>query len=454
MHIPVWAARPTLPAREPKLNAPFLRLARTLLTPAARIAGFRSPVFVHPERLASAYRDFAEGKTRLIVGFRHPYGDDPQLTGYLFHKALPQAARRLGTPLRGLKKGLSHVLFVYGMEVPLWSHPLVGKLLIAIGAVPVDHSHPDPAGMNRIRRAILEGDYPVALAPEGHVTYRSEASPEIESGTARFGFWCVEDLAKRGRDEKTVFIPLSYHYKYRVGSLRALDRLIRRIGRDCGSGETGAAGGTGRPTADEGAFASRTRALDRAASAIRSILAASYGLPPDSPQGDLLLAAIASCERILGIEPPKEEAGPMERFYAMRGVAWDRIFRGDLSRMGGLERNLADRSAGEAWFAMRHMEVAELLYHVDLSPSGAPEGLSGLFERAINLADLLGRAGGGTLADRPSPARKLPVVVVGEPVRFDDLAEDYRAGKKEAIKKATLIIKRRFEDCIHDYKSV
>ena len=144
----------------------------------------------------------------------------------------------------------------------------------------------------------------------------------------------------------------------------------------------------------------------------------------------------------------------MERFYAMRGVAWDRIFRGDLSRMGGLERNLADRGAGEAWFAMRHMEVAELLYPVDLSPASAPEGLSDLFERAINLGDLLGRACGGTLADRPSPARKRPIVVVGEPVRFDDLAEEYRAGKKEAIKKATLIIKRRFEDCIHDYKSV
>ena len=140
-------------------------------------------------------------------------------------------------------------------------------------------------------------------------------------------------MAKRGRAEKTVFVPLSYHYKYRLGSLRALDRLIGRIERECGSGETDAAGGKGGTTAGEWPFASRARALDRAASAIRSILAASYGLPPDSPQGDLLLAAIGSCERILGIEPPKEEAGPMERFYAMRGVAWDRIFRGDLSRI-------------------------------------------------------------------------------------------------------------------------
>lgn len=467
MYTPVRHARPTLPPREPRLNAPFLRLMRLFLTPIARLARFGEPVLVNPERLVEPYRDFTEGRARLIIGFRHACGDDPQLAGYLLHGALPRAARRMKRPLKNLKRGLTHGLFVYGMEVPLWSHPLVGWLLGAIGAVPVDHFRPDAAGMNRIRKTILAGEYPVAIAPEGHVTYLSEARAEIESGTARFGFWCVEDLARSGRNEKTVFVPLSFHYQYGPRSRRALDKLIGRLERELGLGKIGddaesaKTGGAGKGAAGaqktegrgDAARDALSRRLDRGAKALRETLAVSYGLPPDADQEAVLNAATAACERILGVEPPKSESTVLERFYAMRSVGWDRLFRGDLETLSPIERELAGRSAGEAWYAMRHMEAAEMLYHVPLSPATEGETWGLLFERALNLSDLSGRIKGGTLADRPNPALKIPVVVVGEPIAFDDYFADYKENKKEAVRKAAGLMKTRYEECIRTYKN-
>jgi len=462
------AARPTLPPREARLNRPFIHLMRLILTPAARLAGFGNPRIVHPERLVDSYRAFLDGKARLIVGFRHCYGDDPQLTGYLFHKALPRAARRLSRPLRGL----THVTFLYGSEVPLWSNRFVGWLLPNIGAVPVDHVHPDAVGMNRIRKAILDGPWPVALAPEGHVTYLSEVVAEIEPGAARFGFWCAEDLAKAGRDEKTLFLPLSLHYTYSSGSVKKLRRLVTGLEASCGlDGDDGslrpgdAATGSGTGSSGDAKAAGHDRIparLDRVASFIRKTLARQYGLHESATQAAILDAAQSACERILGMEPPQEGSGPegqggmspMRRLYRMRAVGWDRLFRGDLGGMNAVERDQADRLAGEAWYAMRHMEVSEMLFHVPLAPAPAARPLSLLFERAVNLHDFLGRIGGGTMAQRIVPALRRPVVVAGEPIAFDELMDEYAKSRKATIRAVTERITENYEACIGEFQAL
>ena len=166
-----------------------------------RALKFREPVMIRPERMVNAYRQFQEKKIRLIVGFRHAYGDDPQLMAYTFHHVLPRAARKIGKPL----KGITHAHFIYGAEVPMWSGRFVRWVLPKAGAVPIDHIRMDSKGMNRIRKMISDGAYPLALAPEGHVTYGSERIVELETGTARFGFWCIEDLEKSGPKRRTSF---------------------------------------------------------------------------------------------------------------------------------------------------------------------------------------------------------------------------------------------------------
>ena len=73
---------------------------RRIMNLYARTLKFREPVMLHPERMTEAYRQFQEKKIRLIVGFRHAYGDDPQLMAYTFHRVLPRAARKIGQTAR------------------------------------------------------------------------------------------------------------------------------------------------------------------------------------------------------------------------------------------------------------------------------------------------------------------------------------------------------------------
>lgn len=402
----------------------------------ARSLKFREPVMLHPERMVDAYRQFTQKKIRLIVGFRHAYGDDPQLMVYCIHHVLPKAAKKAGTPLRGI----THAHFIYGVEVPLWSGKFVGWLLPKAGAVPIDHIHMDSKGMNRIRKIISDGEYPIALAPEGHVTYGSERVVELEPGTARFGFWCIDDLARAGRDEQVVFLPVSTHYRYGKGIERKLSRFIAGMERECGI------------EPEEGNVAARLRAVG---SAILSHLAAFYselgGKETGSLQSDILEAALAAAERILSLVPAADDK-PITRLYRIRSTGWDRIYRGDLSGMTPLRLSMAGRETGEAWYAMRHMETVELLSYVDLAL--VPDGLSieQYVETANNFYDFLGRLRGGTLRNRANEFNKYAVIVPGEPIVMNGYSDLYKTDKKAALQKATDDMHRAYERCIKEYQ--
>lgn len=439
MYPPCTEPRPIPPLGESRLNYPVIHLMRSIMHRYARSLGFKKPEMLHPERMIGAWRDFQEGKTRLIVGFRHPYGDDPQLMAYVFHYALPWYARRSGAPLRGL----THAHFVYGVEVPWWSGNFVRWLLPNAGALPVNHVHMDSAGMNRIRRAVSDGAFPLALAPEGHVTYDSESVADLETGTARFGFWCIEDLARQGRTERVVILPISQHYRYPPGAAKPLSRLLARIERECGLSPAPRA-----CTLPE--IASRLRASGCAlAEHLSAFYSRELNRPVGTSQAELLEASLEAGERAFALE--RKELEPMARFYRIRAAGWDRIFRDDIAGMTGLRYTLACREAGEAWYAMRHMETSELLFHVDLAavPDGA--GLDRYIEIADNFADYLGRLSGGTLRDRAALCARRAVIVPGEPIVINDYLEEYRKDRKSGLEKATADLSSRFHTCIEEY---
>jgi hypothetical protein len=440
MYIPQTSPIPTFDVPGPRLNFPVIRFARLFMRPFARKLRFLEPTMLGGERMVDAYRDFLDGKTRLIIGFRHAYGDDPQLMVYTLHHALPRESRRLKKPL----KGITHAHFVYGVEVPYWSGRFVRWLLPNVGAVPINHVHMDSVGMNRIRKAIVSGAFPLALAPEGHVTYDSETVGELETGTARFGFWCIEDLARAGRAERVVFLPVSTHYRYGKGADRALDRLLSGLEAECGI-----AGSCPRGRTLE-SLRARVAAVGQA---LLSITGAYYhelaGTPEGADQEAILDAALAAAERILALTGSGE---PFERLYRIRDVAWDRIFRGDMGAMSPLRKSLAGRETGEAWYAMRHLETAMVLAHVRFGEIPQDASLNRLFEIANNAYDLAERLKGGTLRNRANPIAKRPVIAVGEPIAFDEFYPLYRDNRKAALAAATDRMREGFTQCVKDYK--
>jgi len=403
------------------------------------------------EHAVRAYGDFQDGKSRLLIAFRHAYGDEPQVIAQTLLRTLPQAARRLGRPLAEP----THAHFIHGYEVPRWGGPVIRWLLPRVGSVPIHHSKLDSPSLKRIRNLITDGAYPLALAPEGQTSYTSAGVPRLEPGTAHLGLWALADLKARGRTEGVTVLPLSLHYTYGPAAAGRLVNLLARLEAHCGlavagersAGERLGAVARGLLETAEAYYDREHRSQYRASTGV----AAAWPAPAGSLNarwGRVLEAALRTGEESLGINADQDT---IHRVYHIRQTAWDRIFP-EHAPATPLRAALDDRSAGEAWYAMRHMELADLGFYLDFDGIWAEDTLSVHIERALNLWDLASRLRGGTFADRPNIADRAATVVAGEPVDLGKIAagfEQDRRGAADAIMRA---LNARYLNCIQVYQ--
>jgi hypothetical protein len=411
------------------------------------LLGYDALEMIHPERLVRAYRDFFDKKSRLIVAFRHPYGDEPQLIAYVIAKQLIREAGKLG--VRFPKKPHAH--FIHGYEVPLWANAFERWVLPRVGAIPVYHTKFDSASVNRIRLLVKDGAYPLALAPEGQVSYTSEGLPRIEQGTARIGLWCAEDLAKEKRPESAAIIPVSVHHVWKKGAGKELDRLIALTESACGIiGRDG----TGR-------FERLSAIADRALFLLEQHYARYLG--PFSPGGGapraerlaaVMEAALKTAERSLGIKP---DGDLIRRVYKIRQTCWDRIFRTDiqdLEELPPVERRIADRFAAEAWLASRHMELVDIAYYLDFDRLKKSDPLDLCIETAQNYYDLVSRMSGGNLSDRKNVSGKKAIIIIGEPIPIDPGTGSIHSQVKLLTESLTEKLRRAYLACIEEMRAL
>lgn len=444
-----------------KIAEPLLAAGRFVIPAYLRLVlHFQSVTLLHGERLVDAARRFQKGQARLLVAFRHPYGDEAQLMFHVFENLLPREARRLGTPLnRGL-----HLRTVHDYAVPLWSDALVRYLLPRAGALPVYHIKFDADSLSGIRAVLRDSPCPLGLAPEGQISYHSDTLPRIEQGTMRMGFWCARDMARAGRDEPVLILPLSVHYRYDPRDAGKLTAALAWLEDGCGMprGSVGATPGTLLPRVD--ALESRLLALTEA------FYASTYGyrLPADAadpqPGGAarharweaLQLYALSVAEHALGIDPG--ESDPVQRMYRMRLECWDRIYPEEpVDALPPLEAAFAHRRTGEAWYAMRHMELVDLMsYHdPEYLTAACPAGrmYDRLVESVTTLEDLANRLMGGNITNRPNRIRKRAVVVPGPCLNLTERLPEYRADARKAAATLTDELSRAFLECIKEYEN-
>jgi len=458
---PIAAARSPRRLAEPLAKPGVIALLK-LISPLYLhgLLGFRSVELRHAERLVEAYRAFFSGEARLIVAFRHPYGDEAQLMAYVIGRLLAREAAA-----RGVRYPRApHAHFVHGYEVPLWGGPFERWLLPRVGAVPVHHTLLDRKSIERIRALMRDGDFPLALAPEGQVSYTSEGLPRLEPGAARICAWCGEDLAAAGRTERVVILPLSVHHRWDSASEPDLDRLIGRIEKKCGIIPGGAAS-EGRAAGNgAGGNVVRFRRLNAIADAVLECAERHYarfcGLVPPQPGkaarsarlAALREAALDSAERALRLAP---EGDTIARVYRIRHACWDRIFRADIPDMKALpdlERSLADRAAGEAWYASRHMELVDLAYYLDFDRLKESDPLSLFVETAQNYWDLVSRLEGGNISDRVSLRGRDAEVIVDEPLDAGKILAASGPGKKEAVARLSARLENAYLNCIQEFQ--
>jgi hypothetical protein len=473
-YAPIVKARIRQRLRPSSPSVPTLFLLRLLAPAYIRFAlKFNAVTISGMNQILAAWRDFQEKRIRLILAFRHPYGEEPQLFSYVFDILLGRESRKCGNPL----PRRPHARFVHGYEVALWGSAFIRWLLPRIGAVPVYHVRIDSAGMKAIRRILRDDACPLALAPEGQVSYRSETLPRLEQGAVRMGFWCAQDMEKSGRSERVVILPLSVHYKYDQRDMKKLMAMLERDEAACGMKR--APSGSGPIALRDRLATLEDNILDMAET--HYVKAYRYH-PPTIETTDpmtsnaknrrmrwecLMDAALDMAECELGI--PRgvhgNESGTgseyghedrISRVYRIRQHGWDRIYPVESDTENcGLTSALADRRAGEAWYAMRHMEFVDLMFYLDAAyledaPGNGPS-FDRLVETAYNLDDLISRLSGGNFSNRSNVMRKAAFIIPGPALDISARFEDYKANWKEAAKKATADLAESYLQCVKEY---
>jgi len=439
-----------------RVSWPIIRVVR-ILAPvyASLILKFRKIEIWHPEQIIREFQDFQTGKTRLIVAFRHAYGDEPQLMFHAIDNLLPREAKKLGIKFARA----THLRLIHDYAVPLWGDAITRLIIPLVGAVPIYHVKVDPESLKRIRGILTDDVCPLGLAPEGQISYHSETLPRIEQGTARMGFWCAKDLATANRAEHMHILPISIHYRYDCRDLSKIVKAVAQLEKDCGLPTVAVAA----PLSFDETLADLVQRLGPVEDRLFALAADYYAeiskkivlkneLAADRWE-TLRHTATEVAEHWLGL-PSRGDL--TERMYRIRQVGWDRIYPPELpDHLSPLERALADRRAGEAWHAMRHMEFVDLMsYHDDQYLQTEP-GLIPSFDRIVesvyNWQDLAARIMGGNIANRPNNIRKHAVLIPAPGLDLTERLPDYRQNARQAVQAATDELGSQYIACIKEY---
>jgi 1-acyl-sn-glycerol-3-phosphate acyltransferase len=441
--MPVTRASPDISIPPPYISRIILFLARIFLRLYLFLFLGVARVFLRGEfHFFTVFKRALQGESRCILAFRHPNGGEPQLLTWFILYRLKQLAAKAGISFATRP----HTVFVYGYEVLRWGGRMARLLMPRMGAMPVHHAKLDSESMARIYRAIIEGPYPLAIAPEGRVTYTSETVPPLEQGTIRIGFQAADRIVKSGKDCPVEVLPVSIHFRYGNWGKFTLEKVVKRIERYTGFCRRG------RKNPD----LPFTERLRRCRDHIMEVNEARYELPIDRdlPFTDridrLMLAGLRAAEQILRAEFRNTDA--VNRFYYLRQLCWDRIFlpgQKDFSGMSAVERAVADLRAGEAWHAGRHLELADFSCYFRAPLPGDETPLDLKIEYVQNLWDFANRTMGGGYANRVMYIYPRRVIIqTAPPINLTERLPEYHRDKKTAVARAMTLLRDAYNDCI------
>jgi hypothetical protein len=465
--IPIIRAFPAISTAESRITPWVIKLTKFISR--AYIAGFVGNArFYLDEKAADIFIPAMERalsrKSRCIIAFRHQNGWEPQILMWFILYRLRKLARK-----RGVRFSLPpRARFVHGYELFRWGGPLVRFMLPRFGAMPIHHTKLDRTGLDRIYNCLREGPYPLAIAPEGQVSYTLDEEPRIEPGTVRIGLFVAEQLLEQaehagpdgaralpasGRDCPAVeILPVSFFPEYGEKALNSAERLLWRIERICGVGSGGM-----RDSPSSSARPDLNARLLRCREIILALNEKRYGLTRKStvPDGEDFAArldaviekALQSAAAILRVDNPPGDT--IDCLYAIRQICWDRIFPENtvLDALPALERAFLDLRAGEAWHASRHMELADFSFYFHKPPPPVSvASIASIVEYTQNLYDFANRSMGGTYGTRRIIAPAAIRISVVAPINLTAmLLADGNAGKhrKETSAKANELLKSK-----------
>jgi len=447
---PIVKASPDINTPEPKVSKLVVVLLKLLMRLYLFIfMGVAKIVMQGDRHLLDAFERALSGKSRCILAFRHPNGGEPQLLTWFFLFKLRKLAAKKGVHF--VRR--PHSVFVYSYDVVLWGGWVSRLIMPGLGAMPIYHAKLDSKSMGRIFDAIIDGPYPLALAPEGKVSYMTDYVPKLEQGVIRIGFQAAERLAEKNADCPLEILPLSVHFRFGSWGHFTLEWLLRKIEKNCGFPRRGRR---------KMLFTERVRqCMDHVLKANE----ARYRLKVAPADGDIALTfekrletiAFAGLETAEGMMGARNDGDALTRMHRVNQMCWDRIFIPGVKDFRGnsqVELGTMDLQAGEAWYAGRHIGMMELCWYFRVPLPQDNATLHEKVEYAQNLWDFASRSTGGEYKNRVNIFPRRVILQFAPVINLSERLPAYKNDKKNTIATTLSDLEQSYRNCINTVAEV
>lgn len=451
----------------PRLDRRVLAAARLLLPLWLRRSGVEAVRVDGLERLAEEMRAFQQGRTRLLLAFRHPSIQDPAVLAQLLWHDLPRCGRFRPRP---------HAQFLYDRGIPLWAGEAAGWMLSHLGGCSIQRGSLDLPALRTARSLLLDGPYPFAVAPEGATNGHNELVSPLEPGVAQLALWTADDLARAGRGERMVVLPLGLQYGFTRPVWPAIEALLSQLERDAGLQPSDHA------LAPEQLYRRMLRLAERILSCMEGFYRDAYHLSlPALAEGEavdanrqlgerlarLLDAALQVVEQALAVEPHGDLG---DRCRRIEQAGWERLYPASgangaaaggprdgraqgrdaqaATGLSPLEQGLAERLAQETAQRLWHMRLVESFVAVSGRYVRERPSQERFADTLLILWDTLCRIKGGNPERRPRLGPRRALVRVGEPLGMDPWLVGYRTNRRKAVADLTTELQRQLQGLI------
>ncbi len=313
----------------------------------------------------------------------------------------------------------THVRFLYGRDVLYWAGKATQFLFPRLGFIAVQNRSANKEGMQYLRNELSRPKFPLALAPEGQVTYHMHQVSKLQSGIASMAMWAVESTGG------VTILPLSIGYKYANTGQDWIASLLKRWEQASGltvEGETLA------------------EQLIHAMESMLRKIATTYSLQYN-PQDSFIKRRDTLCEGLLSLA--EAEAGLqdtqgsiIDRLYRVRFTGSDTLFT----------RNSSIEEQETAKQYLLKNQIVDLLEYLNPAYLQGRHEDGRAAESALNLLDLVNRIQGGTINTRYSPRGKSAYIQMGKPL---DYQKEFLSplGRKSQQKHILLSVSNALQTC-------
>ncbi|GJD20776.1 phospholipid/glycerol acyltransferase [Rivularia sp. IAM M-261] len=443
----VRTVQPALQFIPPALNHSVLTVTQKILPFWLRYHLGISHVQAHNvERLAKLYHQFQLSKTRFLIAFRHPTLDDPACLHYLLAHILPQEARKHNIPLRYP----THAHFIYERGIPLWAGSLAGWLFSRLGATPIHRGKIDFVGLRSARDKFVNGELPIAAAPEGTLNGCSERMNILQPGVAQLGFWCKSDLLKARQFGQVVILPVGIKYHYVRPNWEALEKLVIQLETDCGLTVAREPGLQTKQSRDKRLTSRLIQLGYHILLTLEDFYTRFYHQPlPKVASLDERLhavqnAALNTAERYFGLQ---NLGTVIERRHRIEQAAWDWIYREDIDKnqpLPAMENGLANHIVEMTNLYLWHMRFAESFWGILTDYVQEKPTFERFAESTLLLWNVVTNLKGGK-AKRPDLGQRWVELTVGEEISVTQRWDEYCINRRQAVNNLTQDLQKALE---------